>query len=115
MTEKILKNAMVILFGGLSLFSCSKDSPSLLYDIYVAGNNGGPVYWKNGASTMLNGDGGCTGIVVVNKDIYVSGIEFPNNNPNYPNKFEYVYWKNGDQYILPNSYYLTYQTSAIAV
>lgn len=57
------KIVIVISVVGFFLLRCSKDPQPLAYDIYVAGNDGGAVYWKNGVPTLLPGGAGCSGIV----------------------------------------------------
>src|SRR5258706_11931944 len=99
----------MIVLGSFSVLCCSKKDPQPLpYDIYIAGNNGGAVYWKNGAPTMLPGGAGCSGIVVVDKDVYVSGLDLTTPS------LKLAYWKNSEEHILPLSVGLNSQASSLA-
>jgi hypothetical protein len=75
-------------------------------DVYVAGGDGGPVYWQNGQEVILNGGlmpSYGISIAVSGGDVYVAG-EDSLRNP--------CYWKNGQLIELPGMYS---QAAAIAV
>ena len=77
-----------ILVGFVLLFqSCKKDknNSSVKADVYVAGNVGGAVYWKNGAMVRLAKNAAANSIFVSGEDVYVAGAM----------NDSVVYWKNG--------------------
>jgi len=91
-------------------------------DVYVGGSDEStqhPVYWKNGQKVSLPFDntpldtnneyGWVTGIAVSGNDVYATG-----GTMGYTDVFgKAVYWKNGEQFILPkNENYPTYATEA---
>jgi hypothetical protein len=59
-------------------------------DVYIAGTDGGAVYWKNNSEIKLSGDG-ASSIFVSGNDIYVAGSVGSDTA---------VYWKNGTRVIL---------------
>ncbi|HUZ57631.1 MAG TPA: hypothetical protein VMU83_02505 [Hanamia sp.] len=75
--------------GFVLLFqSCKKDNnnnPSAKADVYVAGNVGGAVYWKNGVMVRLADSASANSIFVSGNDVYVAGSI----------NDSVVYWKNG--------------------
>jgi hypothetical protein len=73
-------------------------------NLYIAGEDGGAVYWKNNAEIKLasiapfvSGNSSANSIYVSGNDVYVAGIQFGN-----PLEFEQhaAYWKNGSEVIL---------------
>jgi hypothetical protein len=58
-------------------------------DVYIAGSDGGAVYWKNNSEIRLSGND-ASSIFVSGNDVYVAGTHDSNA----------VYWKNGTEVVL---------------
>lgn len=103
--------------GGLSdtdtsMVEVKPDSPQV--DVYVAGGDGAPKYWKNGQEVLLYGDlpgdDLASSIAVIGNDVYVAG----DDNEFFNSTTSPRYWKNGQEVRLTNG--RTYAvTTSIAV
>jgi predicted small secreted protein len=81
--------SVALLFSACSKNTSSGGGQSSQPNVYIAGSNGGAMYWENGQTTTL-GSGNPAGIVVSGNDIYVAGTCYDGHYNTYA-----IYWKNG--------------------